>query len=311
MFVLTATRCGTCGMRDYCVAEGAVELRFFHISTDGRDNGAVHFCDEDYHQAVIISAIVAYQYGVRILCFCHMTTHSHFLVYCDLFETAAAFAEEYKRRYALYISQKYTERKVYKDVDCTPCPVQDFFHLRNCVSYILLNPVAAGICRFPEEYRWSSFDAYFNTMPLSGRPVSSFGVRELRKLLRTRRDISGSGLMIGCDGVPIIKSFLDYGFVERLFGSKSNFYKSLALTDSAVEEAKYVAHSHSYSDTEVIAECLNIARRLFDKETLHMLTKEEKHRLLVTLRKKIRVTPRRIARILRLKLEEVESIIGK
>lgn len=219
--------------------------------------------------------------------------------------------EEYKRRYALYVSNRYEERKVYKDVDSTPCPVQDIFHLRNCVSYILLNPVAAGICRYPEEYKWSSFDAYFNSRPLSGRPISSLGIRERRLILRTRQDVAGSGLMIDSDGLPVIKSFLDYRFVENRFGSRSNFYKSLALTDSAVEEAAYVAHSHSYSDTEVIAECLNISRKLFAKETLHLLTKDEKHRLLINLRKKMRVTPRRIARILRLRLEEVESILGK
>lgn len=298
-------------MRDYYEGEGAVEVHFFHVSTDGRDNGAVHFCDADYQYAVIVSAIVAYQCGVKIICYCHMTTHSHFLIRCDSFADALRFIKEYKRRYAQYVSQRYGERKILKDVGCTPVPVRDLFHLRNCVSYILLNPVVAGICRTPEEYKWSSFETYFNNAPLSGRHVSELGVRECRTLLHTRQDLLTSGLMIDAEGNVEARSFVDCKFVERLFGSKTGYYRSLALTDCAAEEEKFIPHNYSFSETEVIAEFLNGARKLYGKESLHLLTKPEKYRLLIAVRKKMKVTPRRIARILRLKVEEVEAVLGK
>jgi len=285
-------------------------LRFFHVSTDGTHNGIVHFCDTDYKQAIIISAIAAMTTDVVIVCYCHMSTHSHFVLYCYSYEQAKAFINIYKRDYSRYVTLEHGESMIYRRIECDPQEIKDVFHLKNCISYTLLNPTVPGIVKHAEDYRWSSFEAYFNNATFNKYPVQSFTIRELRAKLRTRQDLTNSAFMLDDNGNLVIKSFVDYKFVESLFRSKADFYKSLAMTNSISEEETYVKSSFKYSDTEVIAEALTIAKNKFGKNSIQMLTKEEKHKLLPTLRKKTYASPKKLARILRLEITEVNQMLG-
>ncbi|MCQ2181254.1 MAG: hypothetical protein MJY50_04255 [Bacteroidales bacterium] len=283
-------------------------LKFYHICTDGTHNGIVHFSDEDYQEAIKISAIDAYKNGIIILAYCHMSTHSHFVVAADDYDSALSFSNDYKREYARYSSFHNGHRKVYHNIDSTPIEITDSRYLKNCIAYTLLNPVVAGIVRRPEEYEWSSFSTYFNKAECAGHPVNKLGVRECRHKLHTKEDLSKSVFIMDECGHLVPKSIVAYGFVEQLFRSITDFFRALALTDSSVEETRYVFNSLNYSDTELIAEALTLASRYCHKDSLNQLTKDEKFRILSAVRKKTGATPKRLARIFRIKPEEINFL---
>lgn len=281
-----------------------------HVCTDGRFTGMVHTCQDDYYRSMIISAVVAYRYGVRILCFCHMSSHSHFVISCDSVELATTFIEAYKREYSRYLSREKEITKVYNDVKVFVSQIEDNRYLRNCISYVLLNPVAAGICKSPEEYPYSSFRAYFSDMPLNGKNVSEMGVRQAIRLFKTNQDLYNSGFEIDGENHLVLKSFVDYTFVEALFGNRTWFYKSLALTNSADEEMKYVPQTCRFSDMDILAEVLEIAENRFGKAKLQLLTRDQKISMIPAIHRKTRATNRRIARVLRLPSKVVDRLFG-
>lgn len=297
-------------MKEYFEGESVVPIKFFHICTDGTRNGIVHFCDADYRQAILISAISAYRHNVRMTAFCHMSTHSHFVIYCNSFEDAKSFADEFKKEYARFAARAHGERKIYKDIDCTPKQISDPFYLRNCISYTLMNPVVPQIVKRPEDYRWSSFEAYFNNAQYDTVKVSSLGKRKCRELLHTREDLSSSDLLIDPDGNLNLKSTVDYGFVERLFISRTDFFRSLAITDCIKEEERYVRAVLNYSDTEILAEILSYASKHFKKNSIQDLTKDEKLKILMPILKKTRANAKRISRLLRLEVTQTASLLN-
>lgn len=282
----------------------------FHVCTDGNSTGIVHVCSDDYYRSIIISAVISYRYGVRILCFCHMSSHSHFVISCGSEDMARTFINAYKREYAKYLSKEREITKAYNDVDVFVSQITDYKYLRNCISYVLLNPVAAGICKSPEEYPYSSFDAYFSDRHPAGMNVSEMGVRQTIRLLKTNQDMSKSGFKIDEENHLVLKSFVDYAFVETLFSNRTWFYKSLALTNSADEEMKYAPQTCRFSDMDIVAEVLEIAANRFGKTKLHSLTHDQKISMIPAIHRKTHATNKRIARILRLPSKLVDRLLG-
>lgn len=301
----------TLNMENYEIPFSGGSVLFFHISTDGESNGIVHTCDEDYRQANTISALCAERTGVHIVVSVHMSTHSHFVIWCETDEMAWAFSNSYKRDYARYASLEHGMYKVYSGIDAEPKAICDIYHLKNSIAYVLLNPVAAGIVHRAEDYRWSSFEAYFNKESPVIFPVSSLPTVTRRRLLRTKMDMSFSRICVLENGDVYLKSFIDYSFVERLFGGRMEFYRALALTDSVKEEERYVHHTVKYNDNELLAEALNITKQKFGKPDLVLLTKHEKTSVLQILHKKTGATPRRMARVLRLDPKFVLVLFGR
>ncbi len=297
-------------MFDYYEGEGAAEVKFFHVCTDGTSNGVVHFCDKDFLKAIKLSAVSAFKCGVSIVCYCHMSTHSHFVIYCESQEQAKSFGEAFKRDYARYVSKEYGVAKVYYGVACVPKRINDLYYLKNCISYVLMNPVTAGIVRRAEDYKWSSFDAYFNNAVDDSISINDLGTVRRRSIMCTHADLSASLLRVCSDGSLSVKSFVDYKFVEKLFKGRTDFFRSLALTDCVSEEEKYIGNSFAYSYTEIIAEVISCAQKFFGKTSIALLTKEEKRKVIVTVRKKTRATPKVLARILRLDIREVYYALG-
>ena len=201
---------------------------------------------------------------------------------------------------------------VYREIPVTVREINDSWDLKNCIAYNLLNPVKAHIVAHPEEYRWSSFSCYFSLEKIEAISLSSMSTRAACRLFHTHCDLRSSGLSVDEEGRVILKSFVDYRFVERLFGSQTEFFKSLALTDYAKEELKYtpIIDIVRFSDDEIRAEAVVLARTYFGTNSLAGLTLDQKTRLLNPLRKKTQATPARLARILRMNADFVKRLLG-
>ncbi len=89
----------------------------------------------------------------------------------------------------------------------------------NCLAYIDLNPIRAGIVERPEEYRWCSLAYHMQTKNKDNFLSFDFGLREFgvkdaeERLKRYRRHIYESGGMRRSDGKPT--ATIDEKIVEK------------------------------------------------------------------------------------------------
>lgn len=277
-------------------------VRFFHVCTDGTKNDDVFFCDEDYEQAQKITAMAAFKTNVHVIADCHMTTHSHFTIWCEAKAQADQFGNIFKHYHSIYISATHHIPNAYKNIPVTVREIHDPWDLKNNVAYTLINPVKAHMVQHPEEYRWSSFACYFNHGTTEAIPIASLPLRKAYCLFHTHNDLRTSDLEIDRKGSIVLKSFIDYRFAESLFGSPTEFFKSIAVVDYVKEELKYtpIIRTVRFTDDELRAEAMAQARNLFGTDTLILLTLEQKIRLLQPLQRKTSASPTRIARILRM-----------
>lgn len=286
------------------------QSKFFHVCTDGTSNGIVFTCNADFQQAIIFSAIIALKLDIRVICYCHMASHSHFVVAAESEKNARRYIEEFKCEYAKYISRAYGISSIFKQIEVSVKEITDIMYLKNCIAYVLLNPVAANICRVPEKYEFSSFNAYFQTNPIVGRFVRNLKNREQRKLLRTNADLRKSSYVLNDDNTLNIRSFVDFKFVENLFGSQTWFYKSLALTNSVDEELKYAPKVCHYNDVELFEEIAELSQKRYGTRAFQTLPKSDKQSLIPAIERKTHVTVKRLARVLRLEFREISNLLG-
>ena len=286
-------------------------IRFFHICTDGENNGIVHTCEKDYRMATTISTINAYKNDVSIICYCHMATHSHFIVECGSRDQATSFIDNFKMDYGRYAYMEHGVFCTYREAKVTIKEISDVFYLKKCICYVLLNPVVAKIVVRPEDYKWSSFNAYFdNNKSTKGfRKAKDMTTREIREIFHTHVNLQKSNLVVDENNELVLKSFINYRLVETLFKGRTEFFKSLALTNSVVEEQIYAPSVVRFNDNEVRAEAVLMAKQKYRVDDIADLTHSQKIALLLPLRKQTGAAPSRLARALDLKKSEVAMLL--
>jgi hypothetical protein len=99
-------------------------------------------------------------------------------------------------------------------------PILDEKHYNNCIKYIYNNPVKAGICNSPFEYKYSNVNEFFyNTNKL----ISNFNVDISCCFIDTDED-----LVKCCD---VVQSFLEQNQLKKeyLIGSKTELKRIAGL----------------------------------------------------------------------------------
>ena len=129
-----------------------------HITARGADRRPFAQDEVDRDEFTIQLAGVAEHYGLDVVAWCLMPNHYHLLlgVYEPPVEQAirslnARVARRYNRRHersGQVFGRRYHTEHVDRDT-----------HLIECVRYIVLNPVRAGLCTGPALWRWSSYRA--------------------------------------------------------------------------------------------------------------------------------------------------------
>ena len=112
--------------------------------------------------------------------------------------------------------------------------------LINCLAYIDLNPVRAGICKVPEDYRWCSLGYHVQSGNRDGFLSMDFGLQafgvsnETQRLISYRKFVYEKGAISSGKGAVIESDILDEekkkGFAV---GVKDRFrYRTCYFTDA-------------------------------------------------------------------------------
>lgn len=286
---------------------------FYHVCTEGLESDVIMRDDEDFIVARNYIALSAWKTKVFIVAFCLMSNHVHVLVASKNRSQALNFIRHFKQIYSTYLYNKYGRNNALKGQAESIALISDIKYLRNCIAYILRNPVSAKVCRKLDEYRWSSYGAYFTSDPDSQKmPVTSLKGRARKKILKTRMNIDECQYCVDQDGNITVNSFVRSDLVHLAFNRSAKlFLYHLGCCNDAQMEYEFVHRPMVQSSDQDLLSALEvvIAQRFKGKD-IALLTTSEKTSMLKYLFFNYKSTIPQLSRVLGLPRELVRKVLS-
>lgn len=133
------------------------DTSFFHVMTQGIKKEYIFNQAEDAQRYISILYNTKDECKINIIAYCIMNNHAHLLAKTAKVEYLSKFMQKANGKYAKYYNEKY-ERVGYVFRDRFKSEaIYTEQNLHNCIAYIYNNPVKAGICNTPEEYKFSNY----------------------------------------------------------------------------------------------------------------------------------------------------------
>jgi REP element-mobilizing transposase RayT len=128
----------------------------YHVMARGIERNAIYRDDQDREQFLKALRGVVERYDWECLAYCLMGNHYHVVVRTPrpnlsrgMCLANGAYASSFNARYER-VGHLFQGR--FRSV-----LIRSSAHLRIVIRYVLRNPVAAGLCRHPNDWRWSSY----------------------------------------------------------------------------------------------------------------------------------------------------------
>lgn len=288
---------------------------FFHYATEGlKDDvlfGSVREFIAGINRIALCLCRLEEDHPVQVICFVLMDNHLHFILY-GLEEDCNRFIENYKTTTELWLRHHGTDNGPGKIWRIGHWLIADKERLRATIAYIHRNPTAAGMAYSPSGYRWSSASLVFSdTTWISsiGRPVRNLSGKARIRLFNSKTEIPGDWTVLP-DGMIWPGSFVNFTVMERQFNSVQDYQFCL---NKRVEEdinQEMRASAVSLPDGEIAARARQMAGKLFGENRMLHLTVQQRLSLARILKKETGTTAKQVARIVHLKLSEIEPILN-
>ena len=283
---------------------------YYHVSSKALMKNDIFLTREDFVTGMNDVALCLLRYDVRILCFCLMSNHFHFVLKGS-YQMCYAFACEFKRMCAIRMRDRSGEISGLKDIDIRLDLLDTEEYLENAIAYVLRNPLAARIIMMPYFYEWSSSASYFRG-PLKeyGIPVNTLSLRKRRELLRTRHPEVPDSYMLNHQGFICPSCYVAVEEVEKIFRHPSRLMVALAKKlENEFEVASGAADRIVMLDSELKTQVLELIEKEFGVSSLAQLSAEDRLRLCRLMRKNFNSPVKQIARVLRLSQSLVASVL--
>ena len=136
----------------------------YHVTQRGTNRQTVFFSAGD--RRIYLSLFAAHQHdaGVRVLAYCLMSNHVHFVVVPERADSLAVLFRRVHGAYAQAFNARRRRSGHLWQNRFYSCPLSER-HLWIALRYVEANPVRALVVGRPEEYRWSSAAAHFDLAP--------------------------------------------------------------------------------------------------------------------------------------------------
>lgn len=126
-----------------------------HVTQRGGRRQPVFFVEQDYADYLALIASAAKKANTRVLAYCLMPNHVHFIMVPTQADGLRATLAEAHRRYTRAINVRENWRGHLWQERFHSFPM-DTGHTLNAIRYVELNPVRAGIVSDPAAWPWSS-----------------------------------------------------------------------------------------------------------------------------------------------------------
>jgi REP element-mobilizing transposase RayT len=134
------------------------ENAVYHVMARGHERSQIFRSDSDFDRFLHVLADVVRDHGWYVHAYCLMPNHYHLLL-----ETPRGRLSEGMRgingRYAQWFNNRHERTGHLFESRFRSILVDKEAYLLELTRYIVLNPVRAGLCHTPEDWRWSNFRA--------------------------------------------------------------------------------------------------------------------------------------------------------
>jgi putative transposase len=128
----------------------------FHVTSRGNRRQSIYHDDVDRSVFLVLGERVVQKRGWHLRAYCLMTNHFHLLI--DTLEpNLSAGMHQLNSGYAHYFNERHAFDGHLFDRRFGSRLIETEEDLAGVLDYIAYNPVKAGLCRQPWEWRWSSF----------------------------------------------------------------------------------------------------------------------------------------------------------
>lgn len=138
---------------------------FYHVIVKGINNERIYNQKREriYFKKIILKYLKKYQ--VEIFAFCIMSNHAHVIIRAELQELSM-FMAVILAEYANYYNYKHKRNgHVFQNRFISEC-IENESYFWNCIRYVHMNPVKAGMVKNPLRYAYSSMKEYYTHTPL-------------------------------------------------------------------------------------------------------------------------------------------------
>jgi REP-associated tyrosine transposase len=128
----------------------------YHVTSRGNRRQAIYHDDDDRRYFLQLCDRVARRRAWRVHAYCLMTNHFHLLLETPepnlstgMHQLNGVYAKQFNERHSWdgHLFDKRFESRL----------VESESHYMEVLRYVAFNPVRAGLCAHPSEWRWSSF----------------------------------------------------------------------------------------------------------------------------------------------------------
>lgn len=146
---------------------------FYHIYNRGNNRQLIFFEEENYHYFMRRFSKHLLPY-INLYAYCLMPNHFHFLIKFkgesnDISEEQLEMISESFRiffmSYAKSINKKYKRTGSLFQRKFKSKPVLEESYFSTVVQYFHFNPVKAGLCKKPKDWKFSSYNSIISTKP--------------------------------------------------------------------------------------------------------------------------------------------------
>ena len=133
-----------------------------HVTQRGNRRQKTFFHTQDYLAYLELIAAAKPEVGCDIWAYCLMPNHVHLVIVPEHKNSLALLFKEAHRRYTRRINFREKWRG-HLWQERFHSFVMDEQHLNATVRYVERNPVSAGLCEKPQDWRWSSVHAHLDS----------------------------------------------------------------------------------------------------------------------------------------------------
>jgi hypothetical protein len=282
----------------------------FHVSLEGLKKAIICRDEEDYDVMVKYVFLCAMAANVRVVTYVVVSNHLHVILLAENYEHAKACGDEIRRRYAMWFSYKYHERRLYHDKCVDVQWIDTEWYLRNAIAYVFRNALDNGDS--VESYPWSGYRALFCRGRCKGwtRPVTSLTKRERETIFHTNDSLLRVPWLIDAEGCLEPVSATDYAYVEEVFnGSQAFLLKTIGTVNMAEMNEKLVDGPRTrLLDGDFFKLITSISDRWFSKP-VSALVRTEHARLIPNIYRTTNTSIPQLARGFGISREEVADIL--
>lgn len=128
-----------------------------HLVQRGVNRGLCFFSERDYRDYLRLLTTFATRFGCSIHAYCLMTNHVHLLLTPHQAGACARLMKQLNQCYVQRLNRSAGRSGTLWEGRFHSSLVSSDGYALACYRYIELNPVRAGMVRYPGEYRWSSY----------------------------------------------------------------------------------------------------------------------------------------------------------